>query len=182
VPKITIYIALLRGINVGGHKLIRMQELKSLLTNMGLDKVKTYIQSGNVIFQSERNAEQLEEQMEQEIRRAFGFSVIIILRTASEWEQIISSCPYPVNSLSEGESVHISLLAKEPSKECINHLLNYKSEMEQCYIKGKEIYLYLRQSIRDSKLSVQLQKVGVPGTSRNWKTIKKLGTMVNEMQ
>jgi uncharacterized protein (DUF1697 family) len=90
VPKITIYIALLRGINVGGHKLIRMQELKSLLTNMGLDKVKTYIQSGNVIFESERNAEQLEEQMEQEIRRAFGFSVIIILRTASELEQIIS--------------------------------------------------------------------------------------------
>ncbi|WP_436462537.1 DUF1697 domain-containing protein, partial [Amycolatopsis sp. w19] len=92
MPKITIYIALLRGINVGGHKLIRMQELKSLLTNMGLDKVKTYIQSGNVILQSERNAEQLEEQMEQEIRRAFGFSVIIILRTASEWEQIFSSC------------------------------------------------------------------------------------------
>lgn len=90
MPKITIYIALLRGINVGGHKLIRMQELKSLLTNMGLDKVKTYIQSGNVIFESERNAEQLEEQMEQEIRRAFGFSVIIILRTASELEQIIS--------------------------------------------------------------------------------------------
>lgn len=90
MPTITIYIALLRGINVGGHKLIRMQELKSLLTNMGLDKVKTYIQSGNVIFESERNAEQLEEQMEQEIRRAFGFSVIIILRTASELEQIIS--------------------------------------------------------------------------------------------
>ncbi|WP_430488077.1 DUF1697 domain-containing protein [Priestia flexa] len=90
MPKITIYIALLRGINVGGHKLIRMQELKSLLTNMGLDKVKTYIQSGNVIFESERNAQQLEEQMEQEIRRAFGFSVIIILRTASELEQIIS--------------------------------------------------------------------------------------------
>ncbi|MED4619412.1 DUF1697 domain-containing protein, partial [Priestia megaterium] len=83
-----------------------MQELKNVLTNMGLDKVKTYIQSGNVIFHSERNAEQLEEQMEQEIRSAFGFSVIIILRTASEWEQIINNCPYPVNSLSEGESVH----------------------------------------------------------------------------
>lgn len=60
MPKITIYIALLRGINVGGHKLIKMQELKNVLTNMGLDKVKTYIQSGNVIFHSERNAEQLE--------------------------------------------------------------------------------------------------------------------------
>jgi uncharacterized protein (DUF1697 family) len=182
VPKITIYIALLRGINVGGHKLIKMQELKNVLTNMGLDKVKTYIQSGNVIFHSERNAEQLEEQMEQEIRSAFGFSVIIILRTASEWEQIINNCPYPVNSLSEGESVHISLLAKEPSKECINHLLDYKSEMEQCCIRGREIYLYLQQSIRHSKISAQLQKVGVPGTSRNWKTIKKLGTMVNEIQ
>ncbi|MEH7490028.1 cytoplasmic protein, partial [Priestia megaterium] len=62
------------------------------------------------------------------------------------------------------------MLAKEPSKECINHLLDYKSETEQCCIRGREIYLYLQQSIRHSMLSAQLQKVGVPGTSRNWKT------------
>ncbi len=109
MPKITIYIALLRGINVGGHKLIRMQELKSLLTNMGLDKVRNLYSKWKCYISFERNAEQLEEQMEQEIRRAFGFSVIIILRTASELEQIISSCPYPVNSVIRRGGVYIYL-------------------------------------------------------------------------
>lgn len=69
----TFYIAFLRGINVGGHNKIKMQELRNLLTNMGLDKVNTYIQSGNIVFQSEENAEQLQHQIEQEIRNYFGF-------------------------------------------------------------------------------------------------------------
>ncbi|MFE4896820.1 DUF1697 domain-containing protein [Peribacillus butanolivorans] len=178
----TIYIAFLRGINVGGHNKIKMQELRNLLTNMGLDKVNTYIQSGNIVFQSDENAEQLQHQIEQEIRNYFGFSVTVILRTVTELEQIINNCPYPVNLLLEGESVHLSLLAKEPSKEGINHLLDLKSEMEECYIKGKEVYLYLRQGVRNSKLSSQLQKLGVPATARNWKTIKKLETMVKAMK
>lgn len=92
--KITTYIALLRGINVGAHHRIKMQDLKKLLTSMGLENVTTYIQSGNVIFQSSEVKEVLQIKMEKDIHKAFGFSTPVILRTDQEFKEIISSCPY----------------------------------------------------------------------------------------
>ncbi|WML48583.1 DUF1697 domain-containing protein [Neobacillus sp. PS3-34] len=177
----TNYIALLRGINVGGHNIIKMQELRTVLTNMGLEQVRTYIQSGNVLFQSDKNASRLSELIEQEINNAFGFSVTVILRTEKEWEQLIKNCPYPVDSLLEGESVHVACLAEQPKQEAIDHLLQFKSDLDECYIEGKEIYFYFRQSIRDSKLASQLPKIGVPATVRNWKTILKLEAMLKQV-
>jgi uncharacterized protein (DUF1697 family) len=177
----TIYIALLRGINVGGHNVIKMAELKSLFESMGFGSVKTYIQSGNVLFESDQEVDQLRQRIEQEVYKGFGFSVPVILRTAKELEQIINNCPFKADALSEGESLHISFLTKVPSDEAINHVLTYNSETEECKFIGKEIYLFFRQSIRHSKLSIQLQKIDVPGTLRNWKTINKLATMAKEM-
>lgn len=177
-----IYIALLRGINVGGHNKIKMADLKHLFETIGLESVKTYIQSGNVLFKSEAEGEVLSKHIEQEIRTAFGLSVPVILRTAKELEQIIRYCPFSVDKLSEGESVHISFLAELPSKEGIDHLHKFKSEIEEYKIDGKEIYLFFRQSIRNSKLAVHIQKIGVPVTVRNWKTISKLGNMVKTIE
>ncbi|MGM0876359.1 MAG: DUF1697 domain-containing protein [Bacillota bacterium] len=177
----TIYIALLRGINVGGHKIIKMAELKNLFETMGFESVKTYIQSGNVLFKSEVKPEELSERIEQEIRTAFGFLVPVILRTATELEHIIRNCPFPADTLSEGESVHISFMAEFPSQEGIDYLNNFKSEIDEYQIEGKEIHLFFRQSIRNSKLAIHLQKLGVPATLRNWKTINKLVNMANAM-
>lgn len=177
----TNYIALLRGINVGGHNIIKMQELRTVLTNMGLEKVRTYIQSGNVLFQSDNEAARLIELIEQEINNAFGFSVTVILRTEKEWEQLIKNCPYPVDSLLEGESVHVACLAEQPKQEAIDHLLQFKSDKDECHMEGKEIYFYFRQSIRDSKLASQIPKIGVPATVRNWKTILKLEAMLKQV-
>jgi uncharacterized protein (DUF1697 family) len=177
-----IYIALLRGINVGGHNKIKMADLKHLFETIGLESVKTYIQSGNVLFKSEAEGEVLSKRIEQEIRTAFGLSVPVILRTAKELEQIIRNCPFSVDKLSEGESVYISFLAELPSKEGIDHLHKFKSDIEDYKIDGKEIYLFFRQSIRNSKLAVHIQKIGVPVTVRNWKTIIKLGNMVKTIE
>src|SRR3954453_19881462 len=99
--RMTIYIALLRGINVGKHHRIKMADLKSLLETMGLTKVKTYIQSGNVLFEAKDEAEQLSQRLEDEISKTFGFPVPVILRTAEEYEQIIRDCPYSIDSLKE---------------------------------------------------------------------------------
>ncbi|WP_397540090.1 DUF1697 domain-containing protein [Rummeliibacillus pycnus] len=177
----TIYIALLRGINVGGHNIVKMQDLRSTLENLGLDQVKTYIQSGNIIFQSDENMDRLQNQIEQEINNRFGFFVPVILRTELEWEALINNCPYPQNSLVEGESVHVALLEKEPTKESVNYLLEFKSENEECFIQGKEVYLFLRQSFRNAKIPIHIQKLGVPITIRNWKTIMKLSEMVSAL-
>lgn len=178
----TIYIALLRGINVGGHNMIKMAELKRVLEEMGLGKVKTYIQSGNVLFESEKEAETLSQQIEEEIKKEFGFSVPVVLRTEMELEQIIKNCPFSIDTLLEGESVQVAFLTGIPSQEGINHLGNFNSKMDEYQIKGKDVYLFFRQSIRNSKLATQLPKLGVPATVRNWKTVIKLESMVKEMK
>ena len=177
----TIYIALLRGINVGGHHKIKMADLKSLLETMGLQKVKTYIQSGNVLFESDEEEKQLTQRMEEEIGKTFGFPVPVVLRTAEEFEQIIRDCPFSTDSLKEGESVQIAFLADIPSEEGINQLSSYKSQMEEFMIKEKEMYLFIRQSILDSKLAAQIPKLGVTATVRNWKTVMKLAAMARDM-
>lgn len=180
--RVTIYIALLRGINVGGHKLIKMADLRQQLEMRGLEKVQTYIQSGNVLFESEEGAEQLSQQIEEQIRNAFHFSVPVILRTSTELYRIIENCPFSVDKLLEGESIHLSVLAELPSEEAINDLLKFQCDVDEFQIKGKEIYLYFRQSIRNSKLAVHLQKLGVRSTLRNWKTINKLAAMAKELE
>jgi uncharacterized protein (DUF1697 family) len=177
----TIYIALLRGINVGKHNRIKMADLKSLLETMGLEKVKTYIQSGNVLFESKDEAPELSKRLEDEISKTFGFPVPVILRTAEEYEQMIRDCPYRVESLKEGESIQLAFLADEPSLEKVDLLRNYKGDPDECVIRGKEVYLFLRQSILDSKLATQLPKLGVPVTVRNWKTVIKLSTMIDTL-
>ncbi|WP_223596135.1 DUF1697 domain-containing protein [Neobacillus bataviensis] len=173
----TIYIALLRGINVGGHKKIKMADLKNLLEDMGLQKVKTYIQSGNVLFESDNETERLRGQLEEEIEKTFGFTVPVILRTSEEYERIIHDCPYSAEDLKEGESVQIAFLGGEPTQGGIDHLQNFESEKDECKVIGKEVYLFFRQSIRDSKLATQLPKLGVPATVRNWNTVMKLDTL-----
>ncbi|WP_019413323.1 DUF1697 domain-containing protein [Paenisporosarcina sp. TG20] len=178
----TIYIALLRGINVGGHRLIKMADLRHLLEKMGLDKVQTYIQSGNVLFESEQDSKQLSCRIQHEIDTKFGFSVPVILRTSIELDQIIENCPFNVGTLLEGESIQLSLLAELPPREGVNHLLKFQNDTDEYQIEGENIYLFFRQSIRNSKLAAQLQKIGVPSTVRNWKTINKLATMAKAME
>lgn len=178
----TIYLALLRGINVGGHKIIKMADLKQLLETMGLSKVKTYIQSGNVLFESNEEADELSHRIEQQINSKFGFEVPVILRTSQDWNQIIDNCPYSVETLLEGESVHLTLLSEIPSQEALDRLTKFQSDLEQYHVQGKEIYLFFRHSFRDSKLPLQIQKLGVSATIRNWKTTMKLATMAKEIE
>lgn len=176
-----IYIALLRGINVGGHNMIKMAELKRVLETMGLGKVKTYIQSGNVLFESEEEARPLGQRMEAEIKKVFGLSVPVVLRTIIEFEQIIKNCPFPTDTLLEGESVQVAFLADTPSQEGMNKLSSFQSDMDEYLIAGKDVYLFFRQSFRTSKLATQLPKLGVTATVRNWKTVIKLASMVKDM-
>ncbi|MED1205697.1 DUF1697 domain-containing protein [Heyndrickxia acidicola] len=177
-----VYIALLRGINVGGKNKIKMEELRNVFESLGLQKVKTYIQSGNVLFESYENESSLCQLLESEIAAAFGFSVSVMLRTSEEMVQIINGCPYRPDELQEGESIHVSFLSKVPSKEAADKVLAYNNDAEACQIKGREVYLFFRKSIRDSKLANQLHKLDVPSTLRNWNTASKLAGMANVIQ
>lgn len=184
----SIYIALLRGINVGGKNMIKMADLRKMFETMGFDRVKTYIQSGNVLFESDDKEEELRKQIEEEIIAVFGFSISVVLRSAAELEQIIKNCPFSkeviseAEASSEGESLYVTLLSEVPSQQGIDQLSIYRNEREVYKIEGRDLYLLFRDSIRNSKLSNNLQKLEVTGTTRNWKTINKLVDLAGEMK
>lgn len=184
----TIYIALLRGINVGGKNIIKMVDLKRVFETMGFCQVQTYIQSGNVLFKSEDEEGALRKKIEHGIDAAFGFSVTVVLRTAAELEWVISNCPFSEKAISEaeasseGESLYVSLLTHAPSQDKIDKLNAYRSESDDYRIEGREVFLLFCNSIRNSKLASNLHKLDVPATVRNWKTISKLLVLAKAME
>jgi len=182
-----IYIALLRGVNVGGKNKIKMARLRHTLEAMGISRVQTYIQSGNILFESNGEEEPLQKQIEKIIEKEFGFVVSVVLRTATELEKIIWNCPFPEKDMYEaktsaiGESLYVALMPESLSQKSIERLSRYKIEQETYQIEGREIYLLFHHSIRNSKLGSNLQKLGIPVTIRNWKTLNKLATIANAM-
>ncbi len=180
---LSIYIALLRGINVSGHRLIKMADLRALCERLGLHRVQTYIQSGNILFESEEEAGVLGSRLEEGIRETFGFEVPVVLRTAAELGRVIQDCPFPAEGLVEGEYVHVSLLAEAPSQEGIDRLRAVSVAPDEFRLVGREIYILFRQSSHKSKLSNALieQKLRVPATLRNWQTMSKLLELARDM-
>lgn len=185
----TIYIALLRGINVGGNNKIKMAELKKMFESLSLSRVQTYIQSGNVLFQSEEMEEViLRTKIEEGIEATFGFSVSVILRTSDELNRIVANNPFSdeevaaAEALSDKECLYVAMLQDEPTQEGVERLAAYQNDHDRYYIEGKEVYLLFDLSIRNSKLANNLHRLGVPVTIRNWKTMNKLISLAGAME
>lgn len=182
-----IYIGLLRGINVGGKNKIKMAELRKVLEEAGFSKVQTYIQSGNILFESCEDKERLQDKLQQLIESAFGFSVSVILRTAEEFQYTLAQLPFSEKEISEREAasttecVYVAFLLDKPLEEKIDLLHKIKGE-DQFHMMDREIYLLFQNSIRNSKLAMNLQKLNVPATVRNWKTVTKLAGMADDMK
>ncbi|ULL18517.1 DUF1697 domain-containing protein [Paenibacillus sp. H1-7] len=173
----TTYIALLRGINVSGQKLIKMDSLKAMFEAMSFRRVRTYIQSGNVIFESDDNAaERLVKAIEAEIARVYGFDVAVILRTEEELEGVIKRNPFASEQLVEGEKVYVSLLSQEPSPEAIGQLQAYSNDIDEYRIIGREVYILCRKSYGKSQFSNNFleKKLRVSATTRNWESVNKI--------
>ncbi|KOS62260.1 DUF1697 domain-containing protein [Lysinibacillus agricola] len=184
----TIYIALLRGINVGGHNKIIMAELRSSLEQLGLQNVKTYIQSGNILFESGETEEILQKKIQDKIKADYGISSFVVIRTSEELQQIVSQSPFSDQKISEadnsckGECLHVALLPAAPSKVNRDKFLAYTNERELSIINGRDVHLLFYDSIRNSKLGNNLKKLEIPATVRNWKTLMKLSSMVEELK
>lgn len=181
------YIALVRGINVGGKNIIKMADLRKALEDIGLQHVQTYIQSGNVLFESDDDEATLRKRIEDEIHSVFHIAAAVILRSAEELRAIYTNCPFSeaeiaeAESLSDSKSLYIAFMPHEPSKESLTKLEVYRTENDQFHASGREIYLLYRHSILKSKLANNLTKLDVPATVRNWKTLTKLVTLANAM-
>lgn len=168
------YISLLRGINVSGHKKIVMADLKKLYETLDFKNVTTYIQSGNVIFESATN-KNLEQRIEKAISDTFTFEVPVIITTAAELKKIIENNPFIHEKNIDTEKLHVTFLAKEPKIGTIT--AHY--EPDSFTIIGKAIYLYCPNGYGRTKLTNTFfeKKLDTQATTRNWKTVLKLSSM-----
>lgn len=184
----TTYIALLRGINVGGKHIIKMAALKEMFEALRFEAVQTFIQSGNVLFRSDEAEESLRDRIEKELERVFQFPIIVVLRTAEELEQLLQSCPFTAEELaaaeaaSDSESLYVTLLTQAPRPEKVARVKTYQGSMESWQVIGRDVYLLFHQSVRNSKLADNLHRLEVPATMRNWKTLTKLLTLAKAME
>src|SRR3989344_9460699 len=177
----TTYISILRGINVGGQKKIKMEELKKLYESLGFKNVRTYIQSGNVIFEClDTNLAKLIHQIEQNIKNSLGFNVIVFIRTKNEIQKLIKNNPFAKKDLSKLYVIFLSDIKTKPPTDEINNTKDKteeftKDKTEEFFISGREIYLFCPNGYGISKLSNNFfeRKLNILATRRNWKTVNK---------
>ena len=171
------YISLLRGINVSGQKKIIMKDLKALYESLGFENVVTYIQSGNVIFESKLDEDVLMEKIESAIIKEYGFDVPVQVRRASEFENIIEACPFAeLDLVEEGTRVMVTFLASLPSSEYVEKLMTYVKEPECLVFMDRVVYLHCPHGYGKTKFSNVFieNKLKVKATTRNWKSVCKL--------
>jgi uncharacterized protein (DUF1697 family) len=177
----TTYVSLFRGINVGGHQTIRMDELKDLHESLGLKDVVTYIQSGNVVFTSDdADPAHLPRHIEDGFAKKFGFHVKVMVRTSAELRDIIANNPFQNQPLKESKWVLVLFLATRPERTALEDLQKtYVGPEELCLI-GQELYIYYTNGIGRSKLTGTLieKKLKTSGTGRNWNTVLQLQKMI----
>jgi uncharacterized protein (DUF1697 family) len=172
----TTYIVLFRGINVGGNKIVRMELLRKMLTDLGFDSVATYIQSGNVVLNSDKPVATVTKAIEDAFPAAFGFSSRPTVRSQEEWQRAIEDDPF-ARARTDGRQVHAVFVDKQPSGEAVDALRALAST-EQMELRDGVLYLYTPDGFGVSKVAAALDKIlKVPLTARNWNTVLKLRDM-----
>ena len=173
------YIALFRGINVGGNNILPMLELLSVLEELGLSKIRTYIQSGNVVFQSEKiNSVELSQKICAAIAKRRGFVVQVLLLDVDELKNAIASNPF-AEIEAEPNALHCFFLSSVSENPDLKALERVKKNNEQFRLIDKVFYLYAPEGIGRSKLATKVEKtLGVAVTARNWRTVSKIMEMV----
>jgi uncharacterized protein (DUF1697 family) len=172
-----VFISLIRGINVGGPTTIKMDALRTLCESLGLRGARTYLQSGNVVFQSkEADPARLARRFQDGIEKTFGLRVEVMLRTTAELRDVIARNPFSSRTGINPSRLLVMFLAREPEQEAVKSFLKLITGPEELRISGKEAYLYYPDGIGHSKLTFTLieKKLATSGTTRNWNTVTKL--------
>jgi len=177
----TAYIALLRGINVGGKNILPMADLVKILEGLGAQKVSTYIQSGNVVFHhQEVNSDEYSSVISNEIEKQFGFAPKVLLLTEEEFDRAMDENPFPVTD-ENGNTLHLGFLASEPENVSIEKLSALKTESEHYCLTPKVFYLYAPDGVGKSRLAAAAEKIiDVDMTDRNWNTVCKIKELISE--
>lgn len=178
-----IYIAMLRGINVGGNKRIKMDGLRESFEALDFENVQSYIQSGNVVFKASKHPPvSLSKKIEDRILRDFAFPVLVITRTHVEMNTAIESNPFLKEGAIDPEKLHVVFLPEPPAPANLRELAALTTEPDRSRCLGKEMYLYLpngfaHSSLANNPLERRLLK---SATTRNWKTVNAIHQMCED--
>ena len=171
------FVSLLRGINVSGQKKIRMVDLKSAYEALGLTNVQTYVQSGNVVFDTKlRSAAKVATLLEEQIDSCFGFDVTVLIRTPADLQRIVKTNPFAKQASKEPSKVAVAFLAARPTAAMVELVKDVDAGGDEFVVNGAEVFLHCPVGFGRSKLSHALfeRKFKMPVSARNWKTVMAL--------
>lgn len=176
-------IALLRGINVGGKRKILMHDLRELFQELRFANIQTYIQSGNVIFNSSGNKDniKLADEIMEAILNKYGFQVPVIVLNAEELNAAISENPFFTTDNTDVERLHITFLKEPPQNNKLQKIKSLNFAPDLFEIKNKNVFIFCAGKYHESKLTNNFfeNKLKVPATTRNWKTVLKLSELAS---
>jgi len=183
LARMTTMIALLRGVNVGGHNMIKMDSLRALCESLGHCDVQTYVQSGNVIFRTkERDITKIARKVEDAIEKKHGFRPDVVLRTTAEMREVIARNPFAKRKGIEPGKLIVTFLDSEPPAEAKVAVQALKPDPEEIRMNGRELYIYFPNGSGRSKLVPLLSRaLKNKGTGRNWNTVVKLLEMAEKL-
>ena len=180
----TTYISILRGINVGGNKKIKMDVLREMYTSLGYADVKTYIQSGNVIFRaSETDVTIIQKEIKSGILLAFGFDIPVLILTVQDIRNALKNNPYIHDSSKDPAFIHLTFLSQDPEKFILENLSSNNYSPDEFIYSGKTIYLYCPTGYGNTKLTNNFfeSKLKVSATTRNLRTCNELLYLSEEL-
>lgn len=178
----TTYVALLRGINVGGSHKVPMKDLREIVADSGGEDIATYVQSGNVVFHSTKNAPDLVDDLEARLERAFGFEIPTIVRTEAEMAKVVEQNPWPDDDL-EPTKLVVVFYQTAPKTDTFASIDASAFEPERFVLTSRELYLDLPGGQGRSKLAgaIGKPKLAPPGTARNWRSVTTLAKMAADL-
>jgi uncharacterized protein (DUF1697 family) len=179
--KLTVYVAMLRGVNVGGNSL-KMDWLRDACANIGMQNIRTCVQSGNIVFSSRLAAAKLAETLKTTIDAKTRLPVSVVVRNASEMAKIVAGNPFVKQNGIEPTKLHVTFLAKAPSKPALDKLDALAGTRDEYRLAKQEIYLHCPINYGETKLSnAAIEKaLSVGATTRNWTTVTTLCAMAAE--
>lgn len=182
------YAALFRGINVGGKNIVKMNDLKQLFLGFGLNKVQTYIQSGNAVFKTDIDKMSLREMIHAGFSERFGLKSDVMIRTVDEIRFLIEKLPFTTAEIMAAEAaephaehLYVYFLDHPPEQSQIDSVCRDYAGPDKLRAGIQEVYLLCHKSIRESKPAVRIARIFDSATARNWKTVSKLYDILTDI-
>jgi uncharacterized protein (DUF1697 family) len=176
------HLALLRGVNVSGHRKVPMAELRELCAELGFAQVRTHIQSGNVVFEAAGGSTVIGSRLEEALERRFGFSVDVVIRSRRQWSHYLETNPFRAAARKDPGHVLLGLGKRRPRAGTAEALLERAAAGERVEAAGDALWFHYPKGIGRSKLAPALidRLAGTPVTARNWRTVLALAELAGQ--